>query len=296
MECLAVFFVFFVCFVVFMIFAGRAQAASTRWNQAYGQVSSRYRGVLSPANWFGRPVVRFNYGPTRAVLSATKIAGQPVTQLMLQWPDRHFRFELKSSGEPWAFSARNMETIDLEFPRFQGECRTNSKAILLPLMSDGVKWQIEQLRELEPNASFSILVQRSQLIVRVGTYIRTAAVLDDFVRFGLELFDQAMLTQSDDIEFLNPVEVQVIEDPKCQVCGDRIGGNIVFCVRCRTAHCKECWEYTGVCATYACGETRYSLPKVAQRVTESRLAEAPNEDADNSTHDVLEPGEDGKSD
>jgi len=45
---------------------------------------------------------------------------------------------------------------------------------------------------------------------------------------------------------------------ECQVCGERMSSRTVYCAKCRTPHHEECWEYTGVCSTFACREIRFT--------------------------------------
>lgn len=39
---------------------------------------------------------------------------------------------------------------------------------------------------------------------------------------------------------------------ECPVCGEPPSGDVVQCPRCGTPHHRDCWEYTGGCALYAC--------------------------------------------
>jgi hypothetical protein len=53
--------------------------------------------------------------------------------------------------------------------------------------------------------------------------------------------------------------VRVIEEGtssvgQCQICGAGLEGVLVRCARCATPHHADCWEYTGTCSTYGCGE------------------------------------------
>ena len=43
---------------------------------------------------------------------------------------------------------------------------------------------------------------------------------------------------------------------ECQTCGSALEGKLVRCARCSTPHHADCWEYTGACSTYGCGEKR----------------------------------------
>ncbi len=44
----------------------------------------------------------------------------------------------------------------------------------------------------------------------------------------------------------------------CQVCGDPMEERIVWCRKCRTPHHRECWIYTGMCATFGCREIGFT--------------------------------------
>lgn len=47
---------------------------------------------------------------------------------------------------------------------------------------------------------------------------------------------------------------------KCLVCGDPIQpGNLVGCTKCDTPHHRDCFEYNGHCAVYACGSQTYDV-------------------------------------
>lgn len=42
----------------------------------------------------------------------------------------------------------------------------------------------------------------------------------------------------------------------CQVCGEGIETDVVFCVRCHTPHHRDCWKYMGQCSTFGCGSVQ----------------------------------------
>lgn len=59
----------------------------------------------------------------------------------------------------------------------------------------------------------------------------------------------------------------------CLVCGDGIQeGNRVQCRGCDTPHHRDCFEYTGKCAVYACGSRTYSLSWQRESTRASRSA------------------------
>jgi hypothetical protein len=50
------------------------------------------------------------------------------------------------------------------------------------------------------------------------------------------------------------VQEKLGEDTRCPVCGTPLSkGSIVRCAKCRSAHHADCWQFNGLCATFACG-------------------------------------------
>lgn len=252
-------------FVVMLIMMIRASGRARAWNVVYDTVAKRYKGTLSPANWVARPSIRVPYGQTAAFLNLVKLREGDVTQVQMQWPDRRFRLEVSTDKFTRMPRFRGMTHVELDSEfgsRFQ--ITTSDEDLARKWLSPGVIWQIEQIESFVPPRQVYISINRGMLVVRRLRFLRRVDHLDEYLRFSLELFDQAMLTQSEGIDFVNSEVAQLLEDPRCQVCCEPIDRNIVFCVKCRTAHCEECWKYTGVCSTFACGETRYVRPMVAR--------------------------------
>ncbi|HEU4339839.1 MAG TPA: RING finger protein [Planctomycetota bacterium] len=47
---------------------------------------------------------------------------------------------------------------------------------------------------------------------------------------------------------------------RCPVCGTPLSkGAIVRCSKCRAAHHADCWDFNGLCATFACGSQAHEL-------------------------------------
>lgn len=257
-------------FVAMLVATVRAQRRCTAWNTVYGTVAKRYNGILSHATWFNRPVIRVQYGRTVAVVTTLKTRHGEVTQVCIEWPFRQFRLEIAT--EDLLSMVRQRRTCRIDAPAEGGELFhffSNQEQAANRVLSPGVLWQLDRLRASFPPPSLFVDISRGSMSIRKLGFVRRVDHLDMLVRGALELFDQAMLTQTEGIEFVNSNEAQLLEEPVCQVCGETISGEIVFCSRCRTAHCEECWEYTGVCSTFACGETRYVRPVVAAPLSSS---------------------------
>lgn len=249
--------------IVMIRATGRARA----WNIVYETVAKRYSGILSHASWVSRPSIRIPYGQTVAFLNLVKLREGELTQVQMQWVDRRFRLEIASDRFYRMPRLRGMTQLELDSDFGQNHTiSTNDEQVARKWLSPGVIWQIEQIAGLSKPHQVYVSINRGLLVIRRLRFVRRADHLDEYLRFSLELFDQAMLTESVGIEFVNQSAAQLLEDPHCQVCCEPISGRIVFCVKCRTAHCEECWTYTGVCSTFACGETRFMRPLVAKPI------------------------------
>jgi hypothetical protein len=47
------------------------------------------------------------------------------------------------------------------------------------------------------------------------------------------------------------------DEASCLVCGDLVVKQKVQCLRCRTAHHRECWDYIGHCSVFGCGSKEF---------------------------------------
>ena len=152
-----------------------------------------------------------------------------------------------------------IETGETEFDQ-RFVIQSNQVRAAQNLMSSGVQWQVEQLARHLHDDSVYISIHRGRMTVSKPNYIKDFEPLDDFVRFSLELLDQALLTRSVGIDFVNAESPTLIEKISCPICCEEITGDMVICVRCKTPHCRDCWLYNGQCAMFACGETRFATP------------------------------------
>ncbi|HKS15708.1 MAG TPA: RING finger protein [Planctomycetota bacterium] len=53
---------------------------------------------------------------------------------------------------------------------------------------------------------------------------------------------------------ISKVQERLDGEARCPVCGSSlVKGQIVRCSKCRAAHHADCWQFNGLCATFACG-------------------------------------------
>jgi hypothetical protein len=239
--------------------------------RAYEQLTRRFGGVFQRGGFLRRCSTRFRYGQTWVIVTPGSGggAGQRSTQAILQWLDGRTDFRLETRGDAGAGdsaeAAAAQATRDRQFQatyQVTGPNADDSRRLL----SDGVRWQVNQLAQLPQLSALRISIRHGRLFIEKALPIRRFEDLEQFTQLCLEFYDQAMLTRSEGIEFLGaPDEALPLDDPVCQVCGEPIVSNMVYCRRCFTPHHLECWQYNGLCSTYGCRETRYSIPTVARR-------------------------------
>ncbi len=258
-----------VAVIVFLVaMASKAQSRADRWNRAYQTLAQRYGGACLPAGWFGRPSVRFRYGATHVLVNTYSSGGGQgqFTQVHINWTDPTFRCEVYPDwGGVRSRAFRGMEDITIGSEYFDHKyiVRSSDAVEVQSFLSEGVRWQIDRLRYLLGNDDIYVGIYRGRLLIKKPSLIRQFADLDEFVQLALGLFDQAMLNRSTGIDFVDNDKVQLINEAICQVCGDDITTDMVFCRRCKTPHHLECWQYYGQCAIYGCPETKFVAPRLA---------------------------------
>jgi len=238
-------------------------------NHAYAALASRFGGVYQAGNLFRRPAVRFRYGQTWVTIASGCERGQsPLTRARIGWPLAETELRVVAAGNGPGTSADALDLVvgDEQFDRLyhvQGRGEADARRLL----SDGVRWQLDRLRQSFECPELSVCISRGYLTVEKPMRFRRAEDLEQFTQCCLELFDQAMLTCCEGIAFLDSGrEAQVIESPVCPVCGEEIDSDMVFCCRCRTPHHLDCWKYTRRCSTYGCRETRYMVPAMGRPI------------------------------
>jgi hypothetical protein len=189
-----------------------------------------------------------------------------ITQALLEWPDATFLLEVLHDPQLTREDGMSDNRFLVGDHKFDARfvVRTPDEQRAQRLLSDGVRWQIDRLAHFADGVELFIAFKHGHIIIEKKVALSRDDDLDEFTRLCLELFDQAMLTRSVGIEFLHQSEAKVLDDPVCPVCGEEIVTDMVFCRRCLTPHHAECWRYIGSCSTFACQETRFIAPKVAE--------------------------------
>jgi hypothetical protein len=87
------------------------------------------------------------------------------------------------------------------------------------------------------------------------------ARVDPLERFQVETLAGLAYQVLDILDLRSPgdfvlakVQEKLTDETRCPVCGAALSrGSVVRCSRCRAAHHADCWQFNGLCATFACG-------------------------------------------
>ena len=270
---------FFFCIVAVIIaaafFISYGVRQSSELDDIYARVARRLGGRASAGGFFGRPMIRFQYRGAYAMVDIYSTGGKNptyYTQLHLTWPDQSLRIEVY----PERFVSRvgkffGMADIQIGSPQFDELylISGNDEAGIRHLLTADVQSKIDRLRSFLGNDDIYFGISRGQLLVKKRSLIRDYNMLERFIRLSLELYDAATATNAAGIDFVdNKQEASLsLEEAMCQICGDQITEDAVFCRSCKTPHHKDCWEYYGECSTYGCGQTTYLVPRKTKRAT-----------------------------
>jgi hypothetical protein len=261
----AVLWVFFViAIVVVLLIVGQGRARSTA--EAYSQLARHYGGSCEPGGLFARPKARFMHAGAWVTVDVHSTGGENAvyyTQAHFAGRQPAVRCEVyPERGWSRVGKLLGMEDVEIGSPGFDEQyiIKGDSPAVLRNLLTGAVQQQIERLRHLLGNGHVYVSCNRRELLVKKLSYIRDYPTLRRFAQMAIELYDQAVLTAEGGIEFVKGAPPPKLSEAVCQICGEPIRDDAVFCRRCRTPHHRDCWEYYGACSTYGCGETAYLRP------------------------------------
>jgi RING finger family protein len=255
--------------VIFLALAIRALFGGQggHWNEAFAHVARRFHGVLHAGGWFQPPAVWLQHGKTHARLTISPLRGsgrERVVQFTIQ------QREIKSRGEIFYYQTRDTllppkrgllpVEFDWEDFRRRWQVLADDGDAMRHLLTDGVRLAIELLWRHPIPGEMLISLSPGWLVVRKVWYLPRGIDLEGYVERACNLSDQLNLAAAAGIEFVVGDRPQLLQDARCGVCGDGLEGELVVCRRCNTPHHRECWQYGGGCATYACGGRECQVP------------------------------------
>lgn len=261
-ACFAFFlFAMLVVAVVVAIHVVNAQ----RTGDAYRRLARRFGGSCQGTGFFETPRVHFQYHNVAAAVDVQRTSGNQAslyTRLQIGWPDRHFRLEVYPENLLHRLQKfigmRDYEIGSLEFDA-DFIINGNDEQLIKGFLNAEVQQRVDWLRRFSQLNSIHLSVSGGRLSIKTGGFIRDYDTLSRFVAVSLEVYDHAVHSNTEGIDFVEAVAASsaTMGDPVCQICGEEIKLEAVACRTCKTPHHKDCWQYYGACSTFGCGQTRY---------------------------------------
>jgi hypothetical protein len=105
------------------------------------------------------------------------------------------------------------------------------------------------VRRLAAHGRFMLRAERGSLEIQYHDLVLEAALLLDLVRAASDLVPCLLSNPHTGIEYGESAELM---DGHCPICTTTLEEPLIRCPRCGAPHHRECWEYFGRCAVYAC--------------------------------------------
>jgi len=237
-------------------------------------LAQRFHGECSGTGWFDTPQVRFPYGAVQVTVetlvpSPHSLGRGAAVRVHLPWSGGAWRAEIRYP--PWPSRATPLDGLQTLSPPADAwtipcSVRGTDPRAVAELVTKVVQSHVEQLRTCPKVSPLCIQLDGGAMTITKVLPIQPGPQLIRFVETALELYDQALLTRTRGITFVEPRSAQVLEQVVCRICGEEIREGLVFCRRCKTPHHRECWQYAGRCSVFGCGETEFQTPQVAPRL------------------------------
>ncbi len=113
----------------------------------------------------------------------------------------------------------------------------------------------ETLSVLEKHYPVTLRMTPHSMLLRADGHLYDWRALEPLVLAAFGIFDTLKLPERDTVVIVE--HHQQLDDATCEVCGTAlVAGRLVRCVKCRTPHHKDCWDFNRKCAVFACGEVK----------------------------------------
>lgn len=237
----------------------------TMWQK----LANRFNGRAISGGWLRRPQLIFRYGDTPVVVRPTRQHRmRHCTDIWFAWPESDWTLHIFTTQRPLPRSAlRGLTALqnsrDVFYRYF--EVLTNDVDRSRQILGESLRWEIQQLKQPPDIRDIEVRWQRDSLLVRKQISRNDLQGMEQFIRRALRIYDQSMLMRAEGIEFVGVEDSPLVDRVNCQICGEEILTEMVFCRQCQTPHHRECWEYFGRCAVFGCQESEYFVPRVAPR-------------------------------
>lgn len=147
------------------------------------------------------------------------------------------------------FVGSDIEIGDARFDRdfiIQARPEAVAHRVFDPAQRDAA---VDALRRAASRPSFMLRAENGRLEVLYRESVWDAPSLLALVRAASDLIPLLLSTPHSGIEFGETAEEM---DGRCPICTTALSEPLIRCRRCSAPHHRECWDYLGRCAVYAC--------------------------------------------
>ncbi|HMO15738.1 MAG TPA: RING finger protein [Pirellulaceae bacterium] len=238
------------------------------WSQSIEEAAERYGGSFHAGGLFTKPSLQFPYVEQMCLLRFrsgfwNRVRGN-LTEFSTSWPfNRKLSLSVLPIGRPVPFSHwGQLQDVDVADSEFQAKFAVKGfpTSVAQRLVNAQVRWQLEELGRLaslkEPQHA-EIAIWYGWLVIAKQGHLRQKDDIAEFLRLSLGIVDQFKLTMAEGIKFADGESTTLLDNVYCPICSEEIVDQMVVCMRCKTPHCRDCWDYNSQCAMFACGEKRF---------------------------------------
>jgi len=195
-------------------------------------------------------------GGTALALSWT--LDMPTTQVAVQIPGGSpgtLRILPNLSRGGRLIGGRSIPTQHEEFDRTY-LTRSEPTTLLGDLFADSRRDRVARaLLDLPDGPSSRVILTLSDVRLRVPRVLQQPEALGRLIA-AAQIFAAAIAEAARQPGY-SIIYVGAGTSGRCLICISALENDVVLCVRCRTPHHQSCWEYSGECATFACGGRRW---------------------------------------
>jgi hypothetical protein len=268
---------FIVGAAVVILIAILAIVATNAAQKRDGQLQALARklgGRLQTGSLFSFPELRFPHRGLTVTFKYTPGGENESTKthLTIPWPNGRLRCEIFLEGPLSGLrKLMGMQDIEIGSPHFDRQfiITGNDEAAIKAFLTPDAQARVLDLLRYGSSTSYStpdlyLQISGGLLTVTKASYLTDRHAIEGFIQLFLQFFEAANSVSSAGIEFLDRPTDAGDAAPHCIVCGEPLTTDLVTCRTCRTPHHRDCWQYFGGCATYACGGKQF-VPAKASR-------------------------------
>ncbi|MBC8351378.1 MAG: hypothetical protein H8E66_05295 [Planctomycetes bacterium] len=283
-DAVSVAFFVTIAIVIIAYIVGSQVRLKSQLRHSYQRLAQRFQGRCHNIGLWDRPSVDFVHKNAHVLVEIFSTGGKHAkyyTQLRISWPDSRFRCEVYPEGVLSRVGKfLGMGDVEIGSPRFDADYVIAGSDVreLQEFLTPPVQHCINELRAFgreyqsfrgyddryhSRQGDIYFAVNGGQMQIKKLGYLRDYGQLERFVLLSLALYDQSLVTSAKGIEFVEtkPTATLSLAEAICQICGEMVKLDAVFCRTCKTPHHKDCWEYYGACSTYGCGQRRFLVQR-----------------------------------